>query len=107
MSPGVSRVYSTRIWEGRNVNVLSYTVPSGYRLVLRDIDTFFGGGIGGGAANYVGTLGQTFAYASFTGLISELVSWRGRQVFEPGETIRMVSGPGVDVTASGYLLELP
>ena len=103
----MAALYSERIWEGRNVTSLAYTVPAGKRLVIRDIDCFFGGGIGGGAANFTGTLGQTFAYFSFTGLSSSAFEWRGRQVFYAGETVAMVSGQGIDVTVSGYLLTEP
>lgn len=103
----MAAVYSTKLFEGRDVSSWSYTVPAGFRLVVRDIDVFFGGGVEGGAANFVGTLGQTFAYFPFTGLESSGQHWQGRAVFDPGDEIGLVSGVGVDVTVSGYLLTLP
>jgi hypothetical protein len=108
----VSRVYSTQFHQERNSTGWTYTNVGTFVVVVRDIDAFFGGGIVGGAANFVGTEGQTFAYFPFTGLDSAVFSWRGRQVFNPGDTFGMTTSsgtglgpaPGVDVMVSGYLL---
>jgi hypothetical protein len=107
-SSSMSSVYSTRFYEGKNVTSGTIvTVPAGYIAIVRDIDAFFGGGIEGGALNVIGTLGQTFAWFPFTGLTSAAFTWRGRQVFSAGESVRFVSGAGVDLTVSGYLLTAP
>lgn len=104
----MASVYSVQLYEGRNVNDGSLTVPDGFIWIVRDIDAFFGGGLDGGACNFIGSLGQTFAYFSFTGLVSSSFSWRGRQVFNPGQTFGFISDrAGVDVTISGYQLTLP
>jgi len=86
-----------------------YTVPAGVRAILRDV----------WAAENPSTPGDTFAIENtaggfiyvviFAGAQAETYFWQGRQVFEPGETIRfhVISIVGMDVTASGYLLSLP
>ena len=109
------RVYSTQFHQGRDDTGWTYLLsdPS-FIVVVRDIDAFFGGGAEGGAANFVGNLGQTFAYFPFTGLESASFSWRGRQVFLPGQSFGMTTSgligpgpaPGVDVMVSGYLLSV-
>jgi hypothetical protein len=35
------------------------------------------------------------------------LSWEGRFVFSAGEQLAAVDNPGIDLTASGYLLTLP
>jgi len=103
----VASVYSKRLYEGRNVSSGALVVPPGVVWVVRDIDAFFGGGVSGGALNVTGTLGQTFAYFPYTGLVSSSFEWRGRQIFDAGDAWGFVSGAGVDLTISGYELSLP
>lgn len=103
----MANVYSVQFYEGRDVSSATLTVPPGLIWIVRDIDAFFGGGLSGDACNFVGSLGQTFAYFSYIALISTGFTWRGRQVFNPGQTFGFVSGEGVDVTISGYQLTLP
>lgn len=108
----MTRVYSTQFHQERNSGGWIYANASDFVIVVRDIDAFFGGGANGGAANFIGTEGQTFAYFPFSALQSAGFSWRGRQVFRPGDTFGMTTTseldlgdpPGVDVMVSGYLL---
>jgi len=97
-------VYSKRLISGRNITSASETVPSGFVWVVRCIDVFFGGGVVGGTWDVTGDAGQTFAWGSVTALLASLQSWRGRQVLEAGVTLGFTSGPGLDVTISGYQL---
>lgn len=103
----MAAVYSVRFVALRNTSGGGVVVPAGNVAIVRDIDAFFGGGIGGGALNVTGPAGQTFAWFPFTGLESSVFQWRGRQVFNPGETIGWTADHGVDLTISGYLLTLP
>lgn len=100
-------VYSTRLIEAHATSAETYTVPAGYRLVVRDADCFYPGGLGQ-SAQLEGPAGQIFAYFPFAAAVNGVLSsWRGRQVFEPGETITFASTAAMDITVSGYLLTLP
>lgn len=105
-----SPVYSTQFIAraGLNVNV-GYTVPAGYRAVLRDVDVACATGSGDtrifflenpqGGLVWV-AIANPESYVSF--------QWRGRQVYNPGEIITFNPAEGAwDVMGSGYLLTLP
>jgi len=100
-------VYSTSFFAGQNETAFDLVVPAGVVWIIRDIDAFFGGGVSGAAANWLNPTGGTFAYFPFVGLESSAFEWRGRQCFQPGEHFAFVSGEGVDVMVSGYVLTLP
>lgn len=109
-----SPVFSQRFFQARNLSGGSnYTVPDGFRAVVRDIDVFDGSVTGDNVFQAISdALGQTFAFwrSPLTGgslNAGSWFGWRGRQVFFPDDTITFFADSGLDVTVSGYLLTLP
>jgi hypothetical protein len=106
-----STVYSTQLLAVKASTVdATYTVPEGFRLVLRDIDGEIEGQIdSAGSLTLLGALGQQLAYWPCPEGPNVYLSWRGRQVFNPGQTFSLlISGDtAFDAQASGYLLTLP
>lgn len=105
-------VYSTRFIQAHGLtSTASYTVPAGFIAVVRDVDTWISTPIGLNALFLHGALGQAIWQTSATIGESQYGSWRGRQVFEPGELVEVEADVGAldayDVTVSGYLLTLP
>lgn len=105
-------VYSVRLYHGLGVSpgtIVAYTVPAGYRAILRDIDCYSSAGVSNSEIYIEGDLGQTIFHAEVAATTQDSPQWRGRQVFEPGETISInVGGASAwDITMSGYLLTLP
>lgn len=103
-------VYSVRFISDYAATVSgSYTVPAGYRAIVRDVDAY---NAPGGADTdyvfvYVNEVGGAFMYQHFAGV--PWVGWRGRQVVNEGETIT-VGGNSESlqsIMVSGYLLTLP
>lgn len=105
-------VYSTQFLSNSVIgnHTESYTVPAGYRAVLRDIS---GVAIGGSAV----TLIYSIAAADATVLLAQVppqvntpIHWEGRVVLNAGNQISVsVAGAGTasQWTISGYLLALP
>jgi hypothetical protein len=83
---------------------VSYTVPAGYRAVVRDIDTYNGGDLLQFASYFEGNDLQTIWGVQWTNVNAWSNQWRGRQVFYAGESFHFRADSGVDVTISGYLL---
>lgn len=84
-------------------------VPDGVVWVVRDMDI-------NGVTDTVGdvlavaspTLGNLFIVRILTGGSGDNKQWRGRQVFNTGEWLKVTSFQGTwDVTISGYALTLP
>lgn len=103
----MANVYSTRFLMAHATSIEGYTVPAGYVAIVRDADCFYPGGLGqsGQLANASGGI---FAYFPFAAAINGvLVSWRGRQVLQPGEVFGFISTTAMDIMVSGYLLALP
>jgi hypothetical protein len=105
-------VYSTRFLEAHGLTgTLSYTVPSGFTAIVRDVDSFIGTPVGVNALFLHGALGQAIWWTQATIGQSQYASWRGRQVFQEGESIEVEADVGTfdayDVTVSGYLLSNP
>jgi hypothetical protein len=101
----VSYVYSTQFiaWSDET-NPPAFEVPTGYVLVLRDIDVVSGGG---SIINWEAgaTPGSKIAGGQFTvESIIQHQQWRGRQVFNAGEFIYFASDGATDGRVSGYLL---
>jgi hypothetical protein len=98
--------YTTRVLAGvlyANTS-LSYTVPAGQRLVIRDFEIY------GGAQSFVVNLeirGVTVVTQLYT-LLGEPVQtqqWKGRVAVDAGETLDVKSSQGDGyVTVTGYLL---
>lgn len=101
-------VYSTRFLAGAGItSAVTFTCPTGFVAVLRDLDTFYAGLLVA-TARLIGSEGQTiWANAFAGGSEPEYASWRGRQVLEVGETCSLDSSGATDMTLSGYLLTTP
>lgn len=90
-----------------NVTSDSYLVPAGFVAVVRDVDCFYSGGIGS-YTQLENPANGIFVFFSFPASVDgALQSWRGRQVFLPGEAFALASTDGVDIQVSGYLLAAP
>ena len=100
-------VYSTRFWGSRKATSgPSFTVPSGFTAVARDL-WVAGGSINAGELfDFTGSSGQTLWNGEFSTAQFQFYFWQGHQVFFEGETFGMFfsSAAGFDVTCSGYLL---
>jgi hypothetical protein len=85
---------------------LDYTVPAGYRAVIRSFDVSFNtatGFIWLAIAN-VGNIVQLVAGGGTPGQGS--ASWHGRQVANQGEVIQCYGNTSGDCWVSGYLLSV-
>lgn len=106
MSP-VIPVYSVRFFAEHGLNgTVTYTVPAGFKAVLRDLDAYNGGGVISTSVFLEGNNGQSI-WSDSSSAQAKVSQWRGRQVIEPGETITLTTTGAWDITVSGYLLSLP
>ena len=104
-------VYSSRFIQAKGLtSSIQFMVPSGFIAVVRDLDSFIGSPVGNNDIFLHGALGQAIWWSSATIGESQYASWRGRQVYEPGEIVEVEVNVGsfdaYDVTVSGYLLTL-
>lgn len=105
-----SAVYSTRFCSNYAVSpAASYTVPPGYRAIVRDITAWYAAGSSPGYAyGEIDEVGGAFWYQT----MGEGPSWAqfsGRVVLNEMETLAVVMNstePGT-IIACGYLLTLP
>jgi hypothetical protein len=101
-------VYSSRLFAARllvaGAHTL-YTVGAGNVVILRDLDVVQAAAFSSELYVYDGSSQVSFAYYSSPANVT-YYSWRGRQVFSAGETIKcFVVGSGQwDLIASGYIL---
>jgi hypothetical protein len=102
-------IYSTRFFQISGLTgTHPYTVPAGFVAVVRDLDAFADPTISGSDLFFQGVATQTIWWNNFPVDQRSYGSFRGRQVFNPGETwFVTVDGDPVDVTVSGYLLTTP
>lgn len=103
-------VYSTRFlaFSTTSTEEETYTVPSGFVAVLRDVDVYHQGGAADGWSVqlvdplcYLMTGGDTGS--------AGLAQWSGRQIFNAGEQLQGTlysAGDLASMMASGYLLAL-
>jgi hypothetical protein len=103
-------VYSVQLWAASPLLTnSSVQVPDNAKIVLRDIDVWESSG----AANafmYVRNAAYGVLWLAFSpGPVNTRgYSWRGRQVYNPGQYIYMVVVSGSwDVQLSGYELAIP
>jgi hypothetical protein len=83
----------------------SYVVPTGYTLVVRDIDIAWGSEAFVPFGRVLGDGGQAFAIWNGAALAANIMSWRGRHVMTEGQTLTVsVDNGNADVSVSGYLL---
>jgi hypothetical protein len=105
----VSVAYSTSfiVFPGLT-STLSFTVPPGFRAVIRDVAVFHGIQIPPVEVIFSGQFGTKFWHVLDNGSGPFSAHWEGRVVVEAGNdiTAAVVAG-NADVTVSGYLLSLP
>jgi hypothetical protein len=84
-------------------------VPEGSIMVVRDIDVFEASGDASTFMAWEGPSGNTlWLVAGQTAPTTRTYQWRGRQVFNPGESWDLHSISGTwDAQVSGYLLSTP
>lgn len=87
---------------------VSVTVPAGLVYVLRDVDAVNQSNAGSTFA-ILGAVGETIWFVNPIFNANDLVAqWRGRQVFNAGESFSFTAGTGAwAFTASGYSLTVP
>jgi hypothetical protein len=104
----MAALYSVRFFGIQGLNgVASYTVPAGYRAVVRDLDVYCDNSGAGGTFFFKGPASQTIWHLSLAATATTDGQWRGRQVFNTGETFLVDADTNSDVTVSGYLLTAP
>jgi len=104
-------VYSTRLLQAQGLaGTISYTVPAGYILILRDLDVYCHA-TGVDHVLLIGAAGQAIWHQEFDATTTFYGSWRGRQVLYETETVQIAANMSIldsaDVTLSGYLLTAP
>lgn len=100
-------VYSSELAALRNFSgTFTYTVSSGFILVLRDLDASYDG-VTGVEIRLLGSAGQTIWRAHGDVAHEGPFQWRGRQVILGGQSFQITTTDGADVTVSGYLLTAP
>lgn len=101
-------VYSTRFFALHGANgTFVYIVPAGRTAVVRDVDFYNGGGLSPAYYFLQGSAGQAIDYFQSPDLVAHTHQWRGRQVYNAGESITVQSSQPSDITVSGYLLVNP
>lgn len=103
----VATIYSTRFLQELGLSgTATYTVPDGFVAVVRDLDAYQDV-LPGGTVFLEGALGQAiWSETNDAATGKTYQSWRGRQVFQPGETLTVSTDSPWDVTVCGYLLSL-
>ncbi len=104
----MASIYSVRFLQAvAGSGPYTYTVPAGKVAIARDLDAY-GNVIGASSIFLEGALGQAIWYAAWNPTDDKAQSWRGRQVYESGDVIKVQCNPapldGIDFTLSGYLL---
>lgn len=100
-------VYSTRFIAVQGlVGTQAYTVPVGYRAVVKQVNLYNGGGVSVTTAIWHGSAGQAIALWS-SSLTASDAFFTGMQVFDEGESFDITTNGAWDATVSGYLLTLP
>lgn len=105
----MSTIYTVVI---QNVHGLNGTItvgppPTGTKWVLKDVDAYFNGTLGGSIL-MIGQGGQTFWVNNWAvGGPGQYASWRGRNVIGTGKTFQISTTEPTDVSVHGFQLELP
>lgn len=102
----MSSVYSTLLVTAHAGAEPSWTVPSGFRAVLRYVTAFNANAISTGSAQIIHTPSSCTVYQRSL----DVQEWQGdemRLVLNEGDELELRTGSDVDMTLSGYLLELP
>lgn len=86
----------------------SYTVPAGYRAIVRDSDTYAGGSISSSGDCFFDLDGVVYDWFTVDVDTTVVHQWRGRQVAESGSVLTVtITGIAMSTSVSGYLLTLP
>lgn len=86
---------------------MTYLVPAASVVVVRSIDCYAGVTVLGVTFLAKGSAGQVFFSGSTQPTSAGWQSWRGHQVLFAGESFSLEGDDTCDLTASGYLLDLP
>jgi hypothetical protein len=108
----MGRVYSERfIAVQDSTDAVVYTVVSGFKAVIRDVDLYWGATVGVSTFYLKGSAGNVIAVFASTPTEETALTWRGRQVINEGESFELTGyladGAAYDAAISGYLLSLP
>lgn len=104
----MSNVYSTRFLGFHEEETPpAYEVPTGYVVVVRDLDVYSAGGVIANWSLSVNGVGIFAAGAFNITATAQTATWRGRQILMPGELLVFAADEALDGLCSGYLLPLP
>lgn len=82
------------------------TVPAGKVMIVRDVDAGSNADAGGSTLNLSDSAGNFFMQGRVSPLSSDVVNWRGRQVFRDDDSVTIHSEHGRwRGRMSGYLLD--
>jgi hypothetical protein len=103
------RVYSTQFIVAVGLTgTSSFACPSGFRMIVRDVDCYSDSVASAGDLFVRNPAGGTIFWQHVGVGVQQIGQWRGRQVFDPGDVLAVVAtGTSWDVMVSGYLLTLP
>lgn len=108
----MGKVYSTSFIQAHAGTIAYYTVPSGYKAVIRCITFFNASALSPESCSVFLYLSNATIWAAFVNPISlgepgNRESSALRVVVEEGDEIRYTLDTDCDLTVNGYLLELP
>lgn len=106
----MAQVYSTQFVNlTSGLTSASFTVPAGFKAVLRDVTWFNPNTLSFTAMFTLGPSGQVVQYVEDANpSTNQYHQWEGRVVYGPGGVILMeTSAAGPGGSAAGYLLSLP
>jgi hypothetical protein len=102
-------LYTSKILERHGLTGdVDYTVPDGYRLVIRDIAWWVAAPVASGTTQYAfGPAGGTFVWFVVDADTTVMHHEEARYVFNSGDTVTFHSDSSSDLLVSGYLLTIP
>lgn len=101
-------VFSTRFLEGRASTGATFTVPAGFRAVVRDVTFFNQQTLTVTSMFVLGATGAVVVFFVDNNPTADVYhQWEGRVVYEAGDIIVASAGHIVDFNVAGYLLTLP
>lgn len=104
-----TQVYSTKLLEVHDLSGdTTYTVPDGYRLVIRDIAWWCAAPVDTGSTQFAfGPAGGTFVWWVVDADTTVMHHEEARYVFDQGDVITWHSDESSDLLVGGYLLTTP
>ena len=86
----------------------AFVVPTGFVCVVRDLDAYAGNsGVSPIHLRLLNALGGTIRLFQVDPDTNASFQWTGRQVFNAGEDVTVLTDAPWDFAVSGYLLSLP